>query len=229
MNWVAIVTQGTIPTEDVPLNTHYFSTIQGAVNAAPECGWIMIEDGIYKEEVKVTTSNLHLRGMDRNRVILDGTGIVHEGKDANGIEVYHGQQRLDRKHDGPQLRPRKRRRRRRQRLLVEWRHRIPTKSGAHGWFGKYLTAYDTGLNGGYGIFTQNETEGEWDHIYASGFNDSGIYIGACQECKAKVNHATIEYNAVGYSGSNSGGELVIENSTLRPQLRRDRPERGKPG
>ena len=60
------------------------------------------------------------------------------------------------------------------------------KIGAHGWYGRYLTAYDTGLNGGYGIFTDNETEGEWEDIYASGFNDSGIYIGACQECKARI-------------------------------------------
>ncbi len=79
-NWVSIVTQGTIPTEHVPLNTHYFSTLQGAVNAAPEYSWILVEPGIYKEEVKITTSNLHIRGMDRNKVILDGTGIKHAAK-----------------------------------------------------------------------------------------------------------------------------------------------------
>jgi hypothetical protein len=89
------------------------------------------------------------------------------------------------------------------------------KQNVHGWWGKYLTAYDTGLNGGYGIFTGNEKEGSWEHIYASGFNDSGIYIGACWECKAKVSDATIEANAVGYSGSNAGGRLVIEKSTFK--------------
>ncbi len=213
VNWVAIVTQGTIPTEGVPLNTHYFSTIQGAVNAAPEGGWIMIEEGIYKEEVKVTTPNLHLRGMDRNKVILDGTGIRHEGRDANGIEVDQANnvwienmtaRNFDReKEEGGGGND------------FWWNGGTDSnKVGAKGWWGKYLTAYDTGLNGGYGIFTQNETEGEWDHIYSSGFNDSGIYIGACQECRAKVDHATIENNAVGYSGSNSGGTLVIENSTF---------------
>ena len=76
----------------------------------------------------------------------------------------------------------------------------PGKVTAHGWWGKYLTAYDTGLDGGYGIFAQNTKEGSWENIYASGFNDSGIYIGACQQCKARVNKATIENNAVGYSG-----------------------------
>ena len=89
------------------------------------------------------------------------------------------------------------------------------KVGAHGWFGAYLTAYDTGLNGGYGLFAGNETEGSWDNIYASGFNDSGMYIGACQECNARVTHATMEKNALGYSGSNSGGKLAIESSLFR--------------
>src|SRR5271165_627081 len=50
------------------------------------------------------------------------------------------------------------------------------KQTVHGWFGSYLTAYDTGQNGGYGIFAQNEHEGSWAHVYASGFDDSGIYI-----------------------------------------------------
>jgi len=71
------------------------------------------------------------------------------------------------------------------------------------------------LNGGYGIFTDNETEGSWDHIYASGFNDSGMYLGACQECDAKITNATMERNALGYSGSNSGGKLIIEKSLIR--------------
>ena len=66
------------------------------------------------------------------------------------------------------------------------------KQGAHGWWGNYHTAYDTTLLGGYGIFTNNETEGSWENIYASGFNDSGIYIGACWECQARVSKATIE-------------------------------------
>ena len=89
------------------------------------------------------------------------------------------------------------------------------KIGAHGWYGSYLTAYDTGLHGGYGIFTNNEVEGSWENIYASGFNDSGMYLGACQECKARITEATMEDNALGYSGSNSGGSLAIEDSLFR--------------
>jgi hypothetical protein len=42
-----------------------------------------------------------------------------------------------------------------------------------------------------------------------------MYIGACQECDARVTEATMEKNALGYSGSNSGGKLAIENSIFR--------------
>jgi hypothetical protein len=101
--------------------------------------------------------------------------------------------------------------------------------GARGWYGSYLTAYDTGLNGGYGIFTNNETEGEWEDIYASGFNDSGMYLGACPECKARINKAVMENNALGYSGSNSGGNLVIENSIFRRNTTGIAPNSENPG
>ena len=152
--------------------------------------------------------------MDRNTVILDGQHKPLPGG-SNGIEVYKANnvwienltvRNFDRAEPG---RPG------RQRDLVERRRQTPEKSARTAGAGSYLTAYDTGLNGGYGIFTNNETEGEWENIYASGFNDSGIYLGACQECKARINNATMENNALGYSGSNSGGSLVIENSIFR--------------
>jgi len=42
-----------------------------------------------------------------------------------------------------------------------------------------------------------------------------MYLGACRECKAHITKATMENNAVGYSGSNSGGNLIIEDSVFR--------------
>jgi hypothetical protein len=65
----------------------------------------------------------------------------------------------------------------------------------------------------YGIFSSNWNGGTWNQTYTSNMNDSGYYIGACQQqCNQTVNHAWAEYNALGYSGSNSGGSLVVENS-----------------
>ncbi len=101
--------------------------------------------------------------------------------------------------------------------------------GGWGYLGTYLNAtttyYDAG-NGSkaaaakaersaaqYGIFSSNWSGGTWNNTYASNFNDSGYYIGACgQKCDQTVNHAWSEWNALGYSGSNSGGKLMIKNS-----------------
>ena len=53
----------------------------------------------------------------------------------------------------------------------------------------------------------------WTNTYASNFNDSGMYVGAClQVCNITIDHAWMEYNALGYSGTNSGGAIVIKNS-----------------
>ncbi len=92
------------------------------------------------------------------------------------------------------------------------------KIGGHGYLGSYLTATSTFFGGEksaaeYGIFSSNWAGGTWDQSYASNFNDSGYYIGACQQqCHQTINHAWAEFNALGYSGSNSGGWMLIENS-----------------
>ncbi len=92
--------------------------------------------------------------------------------------------------------------------------------GGWGFYGSYLTATstyydpsDTSTAAEYGIFSSNWSGGTWDRGYASNFNDSGYYIGACRQvCDQTVNHAWAQYNALGYSGSNSGGTLVVKNS-----------------
>jgi len=193
-----------------------YSTIQAAVNAATAGDWVLIEPGVYDEAVKVTSaqSGIWIRGMNRNTVIIDG-----QNKAGNGIEIYKANnvwvenltvRNFDTQENGEPC-------------PVEecgneiwWNGGASTSAvGAEGWFGSYLTAYNTDLYGGYGIFTGHETRGSWNNIYASGFNDSGMYLGACQECDAKITHATMENNSLGYSGSNSGGKLIIESSLFR--------------
>src|SRR5213079_1877478 len=56
---------------------------QAAVNAARPGDWVLVGPGDYKERgypgeaepagVLITTPNIHLRGMDRNGVVVDGT------------------------------------------------------------------------------------------------------------------------------------------------------------
>ncbi len=69
----------------------------------------------------------------------------------------------------------------------------------------------------YGIFSSNSRgPAGWNQLYASNFNDSGMYVGAChRQCDVTIDHAWMEYNALGYSGTNSGGAVVIEYSAVR--------------
>ena len=44
-------------------------------------------------------------------------------------------------------------------------------------------------------------------------NDSGMYVGAClRACDVTIDKAWMEYSALGYSGTNSGGAIVVKNS-----------------
>ena len=224
-----------------------YTSIQAAVNAAKAGDWILVAPGDYHEGatekgptksqasdgdyggVLITTPDLHLRGMDRNTVIVDGTkpgspacsnkkadqnfGANAAGR--NGIVVFET--------DNVTV----------QNLTVcnflsgkgssgngvWWNGGDGSgKIGLHGYWGTYLTATSTYFGGestaaAYGIFSSNSNNGEWNQIYASNFNDSGSYVGACQRtCTMTIDHAWMEYDALGYSGTNSGGKLVVENS-----------------
>jgi hypothetical protein len=188
----------------------HFTTIQSAVAAAKRGDWILIDSGIYHGQVRITTPGLHLRGMNRNKVILDGRHRVGNGIEIFGTNDVWVENLTVRNFD----------RRKRDDFAngneIWWNGAVhPGHIGLSGWWGQYLTTYDTGLLGGYGLFTGSAVNGSFKHVYGSGFNDAGLYIGACRDCHALVKGALMEHNGLGYSGSNSGGHLIIENSVFR--------------
>ena len=77
----------------------HYTTIQAAVSAAQRGDWILIAPGVYTGTVRITTPDLHLRGMNRNKVILDGRHHV-----GNGV-VDHCRRRVGREPHRAQLRP----------------------------------------------------------------------------------------------------------------------------
>ena len=222
-----------------------FSSIQAAVDAARPGDWILIAPGDYHERgdytthkptdeagagVLITTPHIHLRGLDRNRVIVDGTkpgspkcssapadqDFGPNGLGRNGVEVF--------KANG---------------VTVENLTACNFLDGSGGggnqiWFnggdgsgqigmgpflGDFLSATSTFYGGSsapagsYGIFTSNSRgPGVIDHSYASNMNDASYYIGACPDCNQVLTHAHAEGSALGYSGTNSGGHLVIRRS-----------------
>jgi hypothetical protein len=166
-----------------------YDTIQAAVDAAEPGDLILIGPGTYEEAVDVETEDLTIRGLDRNEVVLEG-GFELE----NGIRVLA---------DG---------------VAVEnmTAQNYTTNgffwTGIDGYRGSYLTAY---RNGDYGVYAFDSTNGLFEHSFASGSPDAGFYIGQCYPCDAVIDDVISEYNGLGYSGTNSGGNLTIVNSTFR--------------
>lgn len=85
--------------------------------------------------------------------------------------------------------------------------------------GRYLTAsttyFDpaTGVGAQYGVFASNARgPGVIEHAYASNMIDSSFYIGACPDCNAVLRYVHAENSALGYSGTNAGGHLLIQDS-----------------
>ncbi len=227
-----------------------FKSIQAAVDAAKSGDWILVAPGDYKElsnrapkgrpdvpaGVLITKPRLYIRGMNRNRVVVDGTRpgspkcsnkasdqelgptLKHHRVGLNGLLVW--------KADNVWI----------QNLTacnylhgsgdtgneVWWDggHSDKEKGGigGHGFVGSYLNATSTyykndTIAAQYGIFSSNWNGGTWSQSYASNFSDSGFYIGACmQVCNQFVDHIHAQFNVLGYSGSNSGGTLVVKNS-----------------
>ncbi len=196
-----------IVTNRVVAYPHYAS-IQTAVNAAHPGDWILIGRGVYAGPVKISTPDLHLRGMSRNHVIVDGrhhTGngivVMADGVWIENLTVRNFDRRtLDDAAHGNE---------------IWWGVGSGTKIRVHGWWGQYLTTYDTGLLGGYGLYASHAVDGWFKHVYASGFNDSGVYVGGCRDCQALVQDALVERNGVGWSSTNAGGHMIVEDSTFR--------------
>ena len=228
-----------------------YTTIQAAVDAAKKGDWVLVAPGDYKEQADLTnttastdnghfggvlikTPDLHLRGMDRNTTVVDGTkagssqcsataadqqfGAVKDGKaiGRNGIGVSKANNVsidnltvcnfLNGTQDGGNE--------------IWWNGDLGTTAlGLKGYEGSYLTATSTFYNGEdtaaqYGIFASHAAgPASWTTIYGSNMNDSGMYVGAClRACDVTIDKAWMEYSALGYSGTNSGGAIVVKNS-----------------
>jgi hypothetical protein len=167
-----------------------YPTIQAAVDAAGPGDLVLIDRGVYLEEVEVTTPGLTIRGVDRNEVIIDG-----EFQRPNGVEVFFA--------DGVAV----------ENLTVRnatgngffW-------TGVRGYRGSYLTAINNGV---YGIYAFDSSDGLFEHSFASGSPDAGFYIGQCDPCQAVITDSTAEWNGLGYSGTNASSELHIVHSIFR--------------
>jgi hypothetical protein len=228
-----------------------YKTIQSAVNASRPGDWVLVGPGDYKEKattvptgamgddragaaVLVTTAGIHIRGMNRNGVMLDGTkagasqcspnesdqnfGPVVGGSPSgrNGLVVF--------KAPGVSVEN-----------LSACNFLTGSRAGGDeiwfdggassgtqnlgSWRGAYLSATSTYYAGKeapfaqYGLYASNTYgPGLYTQVYANNQADAAYYIGACPNCNTILDHAHGENSDLGYSGTNSGGHLIVQNS-----------------
>ncbi len=165
-----------------------YASIQEAVDAAAEGELVLVAPGVYYEAVDVLTDRITIRGLDRDGVVLDGELELDNGirvLGASGVVVEN---------------------------LTTQNY---TNNGVFwiqstGYRASYVTTYRTG---DYGIYAFDSVQGQIEHSHTVGSRDAGIYIGQCYPCDAVVTDVTSSHNGLGYSGTNSGGNLLIVNST----------------
>jgi hypothetical protein len=178
-----------------------YPTIQQAVDASLPGQIISVAPGIYRESVRVSKAHagVTIRGRDRNQVILEG-----DYQRPYGIEIEADQvvvENLTARHyvgNG-----------------FYWDGGDDVNHPLSGYRGSYLTAYD---NGDYGIYASNAQDGQFDHSYAAGNPNAGFYIGQCYPCNAVIDQVVSEWNGLGYSGTNAGGNLILRDSVWRNNL-----------
>jgi Right handed beta helix region len=163
-------------------------TIQAAVDAAAAGDTILVDRGTYPGGVVVPAGKprLTIRGVDRNAVVLDGAGRRDDAIDvhADGVTL----QNLS-AHDFLKN-------------AFYW-------DGVTGFTGSYLTVWNVL---GYGIYSEDSTGGLIERDYVSGAADAAYYVGECNPCNSTIRHVVARLSAVGYSGTNASGGLVIRDS-----------------
>ena len=172
-------------TEDDPAVPDDYDTIQAAVDAAEPGDLVLVSPGHLRgggHRRPPTTSTI--RGLDRNEVILDG-----EFELENGIRVVEA--------DGVAIENMTARNYTEQRLLLDRRRGLP-RLVPHRLSATATTASTPSTRPTACSSTR----------YASGSPDAGFYIGQCYPCDAVIDDVVSEYNGLGYSGTNSGGNLL---------------------
>jgi hypothetical protein len=212
-----------------------YDSIQAAVDAARRGDWILVGPGDYRESpgrrdgVRIATPDIHLRGLTRSGVIVDGTrpgapepcdprprwqnlGPTRAGRNgivvtASGVSVENltvcnfvgGKQGRQVAFDGG----------------------FGTgKVGLGAFEGSYLTATSTFASrfqpALFGVFVSSTRgPGSITHSFASNMADSAFHIGACADCATVFDHDTAEHSGIGLGAINAGGRLAITRLIVR--------------
>jgi parallel beta-helix repeat protein len=164
------------------------ATLQQAIERANPGDLILLDRGTYPGGIVVPEDRpgITIRGIDRNAVVLDGRNVL-----GNAIEIEADHVTVENlsAHDFTNN-------------AFYW-------DGVDGFAGRYLTVWNVNL---YGIYAIQSRDGLFEDSYVSGAADAAFYIGECNPCDSILRRLTARYSAVGYSGTNAGGNLEVRDS-----------------
>lgn len=207
----AVVSCSSDNTPDVLQVPTKYTTIQSAIDAASTGDIVEIQPGIYNESISIKTDGIVVRGMDRNKVVIDGGNSLANGFfiAANSVRienltvrsflqngiVFSGIDVAERTNDESE----------------NMAYGTPSAS-LDGFEVRWVTVYNNGL---YGIYAFASRNGLISDSLVSGHPDSGIYIGQCKPCTTIVQRVISEFNAIGYYGTNASGDVYVISSIFR--------------
>jgi parallel beta helix pectate lyase-like protein len=149
---------------------------------------IMLSSGTYAGGVLVPEDRpgITIRGIDRNEVVFDGQdtrpSAVVVRADHVTLENFTAHSFTGN--------------------AIQW-------VDVAGFRGRFLTVWNVG---GYGVFAEGSRGGRLDHDLSSGAGNSAFYIGECNPCDTVLTNLVARFSAIGYSGTNASGGLVVRNS-----------------
>ena len=174
----------------VPLDSF---SIQGAIDLAQPGDLILVDPGVYTEEITITTSDLVIRGRDRNTVFIDGVHGLNTGVSvsADGVSIENLTVRnylVDAITVGLEGTP------------------IPINR----FRALHVTTSNTGENG---IALRNVTNAEVRQGWVSGHGASGVLVEDCSQCNTLITTTLAQFSARGFSVVGAADGVAIFSST----------------
>ena len=169
-------------------------SIQGAVDMAQPGDLILIDPGVYTEEIIVATPDIVIRGRDRNTVFIDGVHSL-----SNGVSVHA---------DGVAI----------ENLTVRNYLNNAIQVGTsdpisvNRFRALHVTTSNTGANG---FELRNTTNVEIRQGWLSGHGLSGILVTECSQCATLITTTLVEFSSQGFTVRSAAEGVAIFSSTSR--------------
>jgi hypothetical protein len=187
----------TLPVPDIEAIRvpHDSFSIQGALDIARPGDLILVDPGVYVEEVIITTPDIVIRGRDRNSVFIDGVHSLGTGltvrADGVAIENLTVRNYLD------------------DAILVDG---TDGPTPLNRFRALHVTTSNTGANG---IALRNTTNAQVEQGWLSGHAGAGVLVTECSQCATLITSTLVEFSARGFSVVGAAEGVSIFSSTSR--------------